>query len=485
MRSPNRCVRPPVPTRRRPRPNPSTRSPVSTRCVSRPYAHGRTDASAHPSSQPVDVRAPRLDQTCPHSLLPVSIRRTPMAEHMRRVGAPGVILGDVGLRVVLGVVSCRKSCWVAEAVMMVFVLVVCARLLVASCIRAKRRREVPVRWLAPRWTRRPLAAAFDRPAQPQFLTIPGAVEFASQFFEARQMHASNRFISLPATLPSHSKSKFSPTDASQVFRIYLDDAAEHARSVAPDCVSARTLRCKTSRIREHVIRLLSLVSSLLLYFSFLLSLLPFPSNPTPTGYTGAAANWRAHAAFRRARSAALYSSPREHRALMRRHSGPRARYGARPAAYTPSPAKSQTGRTGRLGLESRLTAAPHRLARAWRARCSGSQRAFEPKLRPHACGECKVAGARAARLRLARPTSRRRQVGAPSRALNSQCPRSRERAHELRLRESAPGVSGLVEKLRHRPDVPTRAIANRGGECVYTPHARFVDAGIRISRAAR
>jgi hypothetical protein len=44
-------------------------------------------------------------------------------------------------------------------------------------------------------------------------------------------------------------------------------------------------------------------------------------------------------------------------------------------------------------------------------------------------------------------------------------------------------VSGLVEKLRRRTF--PRARSQTGVESVYTPHAPFVDAGIRISRAAR
>ncbi|KAJ7241181.1 hypothetical protein C8J57DRAFT_1561844 [Mycena rebaudengoi] len=84
-------------------------------------------------------------------------------------------------------------------------------------------------------------------------------------------------------------------------------------------------------------------------------------------------------------------------------SGPRARYGARPAACTPTPAKRRRGERVRLGLDSRPTTDSHArgvLAAAARrgaassphvdplplglaADCEAS--AFEPKLRPHAC----------------------------------------------------------------------------------------------------
>ncbi|KAJ7291188.1 hypothetical protein C8J57DRAFT_1491693 [Mycena rebaudengoi] len=294
-----------------------------------------------------------------------------------------------------------------------------------------------------------------------------------------------------------------------------DDAAKRAHSAAPDCVSARALRCKTSRIRERgwlglelltvfsasspharpscdASSLAPLVSSLLL--SFFIPSLPFPSNPTPTGYAGAAAIWRAHAAFpprsfRRAvfrlRESADTVGRARATAQDRPHTRPRSRNRrrggrggsvsnrAQPRPRTDSHAPGVLAAAARSGAAYSPHADPLPLGLA--ADCEASPS-------PARLRRVRSRGAQAARLRLARPTSLRRQLGAS----NSQGPRSREREHELRLRENAPDVSGLVAA----PHVPTRVHARvrsqTGVESACTlPYARFVDVGIHISRAAR
>ncbi|KAJ7291197.1 hypothetical protein C8J57DRAFT_1458127 [Mycena rebaudengoi] len=82
---------PPIPTRRRrPRPIPT-----------RPHAApSRPDAPHVPTPMAEQMRPRTLRPNPSTPTRPVSIRRTPTAEQTRRVGAPGVILDGVGLRVV-------------------------------------------------------------------------------------------------------------------------------------------------------------------------------------------------------------------------------------------------------------------------------------------------------------------------------------------------------------------------------------------------